>query len=160
MCITTTPQPVAAQTAGISGSARRPLTSLTMSAPAASAASATLAFDVSMEIHPSHSPRSAAITGTVRAISSSAETGCAPGRVDSPPTSMSAAPSAIIWRACFSAAVVPACLPPSENESGVTFRIPITCPCRVRSSEPRRVFQIIGELAACSVRRTRIVCGL
>ena len=41
MCITTTPQALAAQTPGIAGSARSPLTSLTMSAPAASAAAAT-----------------------------------------------------------------------------------------------------------------------
>ena len=42
------------------GSASSPLTSFTMSAPAASAASATAAFEVSIEINPSHSARSAA----------------------------------------------------------------------------------------------------
>ena len=159
MCITTTPQLWAAQTPAISGSASSPLTSLTMSAPATSAASATAALHVSMEISPSHSARNAAITGTVRAVSSAAATGSAPGRVDSPPMSISSAPSAIIWRAWRSALAMSKCVPPSENESGVTFKIPITRARCVRSSSPRRVFQIIGQLAACSVRRWRLVCA-
>lgn len=73
--------------------------SFTMSAPAARAASATAAFEVSMEIQPSHSSRMAEMTGAVRWISSPVETVAAPGRVDSPPMSMIAAPSRIKVRA-------------------------------------------------------------
>ena len=42
---------------------------------------------------PTSSAARARMTGTTRAASSSAETGAAPGRVDSPPTSSTAAPS-------------------------------------------------------------------
>ena len=59
-----------------------------MDAPASSAARATAALDVSMEISAEVRSRNFAITGNTRANSSSAETGAAPGRVDSPPTSM------------------------------------------------------------------------
>ena len=48
-------------------------------------------------------PCSARIAGTTRRISSSASTGVWPGRVDSPPTSITSAPSASIARACATA---------------------------------------------------------
>jgi len=48
------------------------------------------------------------------------------GRVDSPPTSMTSAPSLLICQALATAASASKCLPPSENESGVTFKIPST----------------------------------
>ena len=65
-------------------------------------------------------------TGSVLRSSSSAGTGCDPGRVDSPPTSMRSAPSAASRKPCSIAASGAAYFPPSENESGVTFRIAIT----------------------------------
>ena len=43
------------------------------------------------------------MTGAVLLICSFVETGVEPGRVDSPPTSMMVAPSAIILMACLSA---------------------------------------------------------
>ena len=62
----------------------------------------------------------------VRSISSATEIFTCPGRVDSPPTSMISAPSLIISSVCFNAASRSPYFPPSEKESGVTFRIPIT----------------------------------
>src|SRR5579863_7717411 len=50
----------------------------------------------------------------------------APGRVDSPPISRMSAPSSSIWRARATACSRDRNLRPSENESGVTFRIPMT----------------------------------
>src|SRR6185369_5226591 len=110
----------------ISGSNVSPDTSLTMFAPTAIAARATFALRVSMEIVTSLRRRMSSITGTTRAISSSIETGAAPGRVDSPPTSMIVAPSSIICSAACSAFVWSKWTPPSEKESGVTFRMPMT----------------------------------
>ena len=73
---------------------RKPETSLTMSAPAVNAASATAARRVSIEIKPVWPVfRMASITGMTRANSSSTETGSAPGRVDSPPMSTHVAPA-------------------------------------------------------------------
>jgi len=156
MCMTTTPQPLSAHTSANSGSCRNPLTSFTMSAPAHNAARATAAFDVSMDMSPSHSPRNAATTGCVRAISCSTATGSAPGRVDSPPMSISSAPSAMRWRACASAAANSTCRPPSENESGVTFNIPITRARRDKSRAILRVFQIIVKMTPCRRRRPHV----
>lgn len=83
MCITTTPQPVSRATATISGSAVRPLTSLTTTAPSAKAALATSAFIVSIEIKQSgQASRKPRTTGKTRRISSSNGTSSAPGRVD------------------------------------------------------------------------------
>ena len=104
---------------------RNAATSFHIEAPTRAAASATCGFIVSIEIGALLRARIAAITGTTRAISSSAETGAAPGRVDSPPTSMMSAPASSIARACGVAA--PSIQrPPSENESGVTFSTPMT----------------------------------
>src|SRR5262249_38738564 len=47
-------------------------------------------------------------------------------RVDSPPTSMMSQPAAAICCACDRAASMPTYCPPSENESGVRLRIPMT----------------------------------
>jgi hypothetical protein len=66
------------------------------------------------------------MSGITRSSSSSSGTGGAPGRVDSPPMSMMSAPSTIIRSAWRSASPRIANLPPSEKESGVTFRMPIT----------------------------------
>ena len=69
-------------------------------------------------------------TGAILAHSASGETAEAPGRVDSPPTSIRSAPSRTSCSAWATAASGSRNRPPSENESGVTFTTPIT---RVRS---------------------------
>src|SRR6185436_789256 len=69
-------------------------------------------------------PRSPSITGNTRAFSSASDTGAAPGRVDSPPTSIQFAPSSAIRAPAATAAATLAYLPPSEKESGVQFRTP------------------------------------
>ena len=127
MCIRQHSAPLSAITPAISGSARSALTSFTRLAPTASAAAATFAFDVSIEICAVvPADASASITGTTRCSSSCSETGSAPGRVDSPPMSRISAPSPASSRPCAIAASACRNAPPSENESGVTFTIPIT----------------------------------
>ena len=101
-------------------------TSLTMLAPAASAARATPGLTVSIEIGTLTRPANCSITGITRRSSSASLTGKAPGRVDSPPTSMISAPCSTSCRACATAAGGSRNRPPSENESGVTFTMPIT----------------------------------
>ena len=96
MCMRQRYAPASATTPASSGSPRRAVTSLTRIAPRSSAARATSAFDVSIES--GSSPPSRSRTGTTRRSSSSAETPSEPGRVDSPPMSTIAAPSAIIRR--------------------------------------------------------------
>ena len=60
--------------------------------------------------------------------------GSEPGRVDSPPMSRIAAPSAASRRPCSTAATASRNSPPSENESGVTLTTPmITGACTGRS---------------------------
>src|SRR5882757_1137870 len=124
-CIRIHGTPAAASTPAMSGSASPPLTSLITLAPAASAAAATAARLVSTE-HGTPAAASSVITGSTRRISSAASTRSAPGRVDSPPTSTRSAPSARIARPCATAASSEAYRPPSENESGVTLRTPMT----------------------------------
>ena len=96
MCISTSPHPVSAVTAAMAGSDNA-VTSLITTAPAATAAAATTAFEVSIETS-APDPASAATTGSTRVISSSASTAEAPGRVLSPPTSIRSAPSAHICK--------------------------------------------------------------
>ena len=124
MCMRTRPAPRSATSAAISGSPRSAVTSLTIVAPASSAASATAAFEVSTEIvdpepgQPRHHRLDPAqlLLDRDRA---------APGRVDSPPTSRMSAPCAASSRPCEIAASGSRYSPPSENESGVTFTTPI-----------------------------------
>ena len=111
--------------ATISGSAPSPETSLTTLAPASTAARATSAFIVSIDTGTFTSAATASITGITRRSSSAVPTGSAPGRVDSPPTSIIAAPESTITRARSTAASSEMNSPPSEKLSGVTFRIPI-----------------------------------
>ena len=94
---------------------------------------ATAALVVSIDIGTGHCGASSSRTGTIRRNSSSAEIGACPGRVDSPPRSMTSAPSSTMANACATACAGSAYRPPSENESGVTFRMPITS---VRSRTP------------------------
>ena len=81
---------------------------------------------VSIEIAISEIFFIASIIGTILFNSSSVLTGSDPGRVDSPPISMISTPSSIILSARFKAALESKYIPPSENESGVIFKIPIT----------------------------------
>ena len=116
--------PSRATVPSISGSARPPETSLIHVAPASSDVAATAARVVSTETRTPASA-SARTTGTTRASSVASSTRSESGRVDSPPTSTTSAPSATRARPCATAASVSAHEPPSENESGVTFRTPM-----------------------------------
>jgi len=80
---------------------------------------------VSTEMRPGSRGARALTTGSTRSASWTAETGRAPGRVDSPPMSTNAAPSAAMPSAKRTDSATSTCCPPSENESGVTFRMPI-----------------------------------
>src|SRR5918994_3985752 len=123
MCMRHTYASASAIASTMAGSPRSAVTSLTSSAPSSSARRATIAFEVSIETGRPTSPSS---TGTTRASSASAETGAAPGRVDSPPTSTTAAPSASRRRPCSPALSGSTKSPPSEKLSGVTFTTPMT----------------------------------
>ena len=68
--------------------------SLTMVAPAFSAASATTAHVVSIDIGRSTASRTASTTGTTRDFSTSTGVGSAPGRDDAPPISITSMPQA------------------------------------------------------------------
>jgi len=101
--------------------------SLMMCTPASSAFRAVSALYVSIESGTcGNASRTARMTGMTRRISSSAGTGSCPGRVDSPPMSRISAPASTIRTACSTAASTAMYRPPSEKESGVTFRMPIT----------------------------------
>jgi hypothetical protein len=65
---------------------------LIIEAPARTAASITSGLLVSIDTVAERSFATPSITGITRASSSPADTDCAPGRVDSPPTSMTVAP--------------------------------------------------------------------
>ena len=67
----------------------------------------------------------AAMTGRMRACSSSGDTGVAPGRVLSPPMSRISAPSACIWRPVAMATPGSRRSPPSLKLSGVMLRMPM-----------------------------------
>ena len=124
MCMTTRPASQERATSTIAGS-RKPDTSLMMAAPASTQARATSAWRVSM-LTQMPAWASSRTTSTVRESSSATDTSAEPGRVDSPPTSMTFAPCSIMLFACAIAASCVLCSPPSENESGVTFKMPIT----------------------------------
>ncbi len=107
-------------------------------APASTAARATSARVVSTEIGASiPARRTASITGTTRRICSASSTRAAPGRVDSPPMSSIAAPSASARSQYASARSGTWCSPPSENESGVTFTTAMSRGRSSDSSHPR-----------------------
>ena len=124
-CIATNVASLAEATSRIAGSASAPLTSLMMSAPAATAASATLARIVST-LTRAPAAASSRTTGMTRRASSSALGRWAPGRVDSPPTSRMSAPCATSCRPCSTAAAASNQRPPSLNESGVTLTTAMT----------------------------------
>ena len=66
------------------------------------------------------------MTGSTRSSSRSTEMPSEPGRVDSPPMSTTAAPSAAWRRPSSMASAGSRNRPPSENESGVTLTTPIS----------------------------------
>src|SRR5215831_11888326 len=145
LCMTMTGTRWRATTSAISGSRCRPQTSLTIAAPRSSAQAAIVAFIVSIETGcPEHT--TAGSTNSSRRSSSSAETATAWGRVDSAPMSMMSTPSIIICLACATAASRGRKAPPSENESGVTFSIPMTNGRRSASRAERT-----SAFAACRV---------
>lgn len=113
-------------------------TSLMISAPALTAASATAARYVSMLMAillAAGRERMSRIAGITRESSSFSVTGAQSGRVLSPPTSIMVAPLRMkAWMVSVRAArFVGECCPPSEKESGVTFRTAIRCVVRLGS---------------------------
>ncbi len=92
MCISTTWQPSSAAIDRLSAAPVKAVTSFQMPAPADAAARMTPGFMVSIEMGAALTRRTPSITGRMRAISSDADTGSAPGRVDSPPMSSISAP--------------------------------------------------------------------
>src|SRR6185437_15746021 len=141
-CMSTSVLPAAAHTSAIRRSSRRADTSLTIVAPAEIAAYATSDFTVSTATRTDgHRLTSSSMTGRTRAVSSAIATGVAPGRVDSPPTSITSAPSPIIraaWRIAWSNGKK---LPPSLKLSRVMFSMPTMIGLRrryLRSAEQRR----------------------
>src|SRR5512135_633638 len=126
MCIRTTPARASAASRSRAGSPPSARMSLMIAAPASRARRATSALVVSTEIGAPTRGASASTTGTTRRSSSSAETGSAPGRLDSPPMSSRSAPSSTRRRACATASSRVQARPPSEKLSGVTLTIPMT----------------------------------
>src|SRR4029077_10055735 len=146
MCMMMNADLVSATSGSILSSPRPPVTSFTIKAPASIAAHATFAFDVSIEMGTSSFRRKFSITGITRRSSSSAVTGSAPGRADSPPTSIMRAPSAAICKPRFVALFAVRNSPPSENESGVTFNTPMINPCRETSKTRLPIFQVLSRI--------------
>jgi len=126
ICIRHTGKPVAAA-ACRAPSRRSERTSLINPAPRRATSVITIGADVSTEIITSSSRAMRSTTGATRSSSACGETTGAPGRVDSPPTSIRVAPARTIASAWRRAASSGAKRPPSEKESGVTLRMPITC---------------------------------
>ncbi|KAL7359374.1 hypothetical protein ACKS0A_09884 [Histoplasma ohiense] len=142
MCIRITVFWSFAIVAGMLGSREPPDTSLMISAPALTAASATAARYVSMlmaTLLASGRERISLIAGRTRESSTSSVTGSQSGRVLSPPTSIIVAPSRMNVRmvSVKDARSVGECFPPSEKESGVTFRVAIRCVLRLGSEAQR-----------------------
>ncbi len=124
---------------------------MTIAAPAPSAASITAALRVSIEtaVPPA---ASRATAGRTRSISSPSQTGFAPGRVDSPPTSTIAAPASAMAKPAWTAASGSAKRPPSEKLSGVTLRIAATCGWSSRTTRSPRPSGARGEVRRLQVR--------
>src|ERR1700731_2093728 len=130
-----------AASGNIFSSARPAVTSLMMDEPASNAALATSDFEVSIEMRVSILGRNFWITGITRPNSSFTETGLAPGRVDSPPTSIMAAPSDPSSMPRATAASASKNSSPSENESGVTLSTPMIIPRFETSTTLSPIFQ-------------------
>src|SRR5262245_50485479 len=141
MCMRTSGTASRAQRSSMPASKRPAETSFTTSAPSASAAAATGALRVSTESGTATAARTARSTGRSRRSSSAASTVPAPGRVDSAPRSSMRAPAATMATAVAAARAGSRCVPPSEKESGVAFRMP-TRAGRDRSRRPERVSRL------------------
>src|SRR4051794_29876046 len=163
LCIRITAQWRAANSVAMPGSRCRPHTSLAMDAPASSAQATTADFMLSMDTGMPRETTSAS-TGCKRFNSSSAETGSvAPyGRVDSAPISMMSAPSAIMRRACASARSGATNWPPSENESGVTLRTPMTAGYGLdnKPRNPGRSIETADVAVLAGVAIMRSICAV
>ncbi len=151
MCIRHTASPPAATTCSAPGrlSAR---TSLIIPAPSAATSRITRGELVSTEMTISTRAAIASTTGATRSSSCCSSTAVAPGRVDSPPTSTISAPCLRIAHALRSTRSRSGLLaqkrrPPSEKESGVILRMPMTAG-RDRSSS--RLPQRSTALAMCA----------
>ena len=107
-----------------------------------------------IEIGAESLPASLASTGFTLAISSADETGAAPGRVDSPPTSITRAPSSTMANARSAARPGSRYIPPSLKLSGVTLRMPMTSGPAERSRVPdgRRI--VFGGARADATSRS------
>jgi hypothetical protein len=136
-----TPAPLSTATSSIAASAVRAETSLMIWAPAATASRATAALRVSIETGTFVWRQRASITGMTRRSSSAGPTGCEPGRVLSPPTSIRSAPSHARSSPWWMAAAGSKWRPPSEKLSGVTLRMPISSGRRAKRSVSVRSFQ-------------------
>ena len=123
--IITSAHPCLEMSEAILGSPRSAVTSFTQSTPPSMASAATADFQVSTESQISLSLRRASIRGITLDNSSSREISLLPGPLDSPPISSQSAPREIIFRACSRALSKDQNFPPSEKESGVTFKTPI-----------------------------------
>ena len=155
MCMRTTGQPCSATTRAMFSSNRSAEMSLMTWAPAAKARRATSARYVSTETGAATRPASSSTTGTTRAASSRGSTGSAPGLVDSPPTSMTSAPSCASSPPRATAASLPKKRPPSEKESGVTLRMPIISVRRPKGRSFSRAGMSTSKAPASSQRRAQ-----
>ncbi len=157
MCMMMNAAPRSATNDIMPESPRPPVTSLMMAAPASKAARATGAFEVSIEMCAvAPAARNRSMTGIARLSSSSTEIVSAPGRVDSPPTSMICAPSLTIRNPCSTATSGSKNAPPSENESGVTLSTPITMPRCVRSTVSPAIFQSTASMRLQTITGRRL----
>ncbi|MPN62565.1 hypothetical protein SDC9_210314 [bioreactor metagenome] len=144
MCITHSPARPSA-TASTAPGARKPFTSLIMSAPAANAARITPGFSVSIDNGTFH-PTRASRTGISRSSSCCPGTAAAPGRVDSAPRSSISAPSAKAASARRRAASRSPSTPSPENEASVRLMMAMMRG-RDRSSSKRPQTSVdMGEL--------------
>src|SRR3984957_630781 len=109
----------------MASSVRLAAMSLIMHAPARRASRATPGLTVSMESGTAVAFESFSSTGITRRNSSASLTDSAPGREDSPPTSMMSAPSSTRRKAWTTAASVSPKRAPSKKESGVALTTPI-----------------------------------
>src|SRR5690554_66868 len=123
-CMAMKSRPVSAATWRMAGSASPPETSLMIATPASAAARAVAEFMVSTL---TRMPRSTSsrMTGSTRFCSMSLGMRSAPGRVVSPPTSITSTPAPTIFTAWSIAACCWANSPPSLKESGVTLSTPM-----------------------------------
>jgi len=152
MCMSTTGVSVEAATSGIPGSDRAAM-SLIMSTPSAITAAAVSGSDVSTE---RGSPASCRLiprmTGTSRSRWTAEGARSEPGRVDSAPTSIIAAPWDFISRARSTAAAGSRYRPPSEKESGVTLSMPMTAGPFEKEMVPERRTRSRGRRTGSSSR--------